>query len=123
MFFQRLCVDGVGWDDTLTEDLLEEWKGLLSALQGPESLAIPRCYFNGPTKSVGLIGFCDASAKAYAAVVYLRLEDEEHVVVRFLAAKTRVGPLYVKQSEKPKVWLCLYTCCVTRAVHLETLHR
>lgn len=29
------------------------------------------------------------------------------------------GPLYVKQSEKPKVWLCLYTCCVTRAVHLD----
>ena len=32
------------------------------------------------------------------------------------------GPLYVKQSvisEKRKVWLCIYTCCVTRAVHLD----
>ena len=28
------------------------------------------------------------------------------------------GPLYVRDSEE-KVWLCLYTCCVTRAVHLE----
>ena len=29
------------------------------------------------------------------------------------------GPLYVKGSENSKVWLCLYTCCVTRAVHLD----
>ena len=32
------------------------------------------------------------------------------------------GPLYVKQShisERQKVGLCLYTCCVTRAVHLD----
>ena len=28
------------------------------------------------------------------------------------------GPLYVRDSEE-KVWLRLFTCCVTRAVHLE----
>ena len=32
------------------------------------------------------------------------------------------GPLYVEpspQREGPKTWLCLYTCVVTRAVHLD----
>ena len=32
------------------------------------------------------------------------------------------GPLYVKGAKKKteeKVWICLYTCCVTRAVHLD----
>ena len=32
------------------------------------------------------------------------------------------GPLYVRSrrvSESNKVWICLFTCCVTRAVHLE----
>ena len=32
------------------------------------------------------------------------------------------GPLYVRASgavESSKVWLCLYTCCTTRAVHLD----
>ena len=44
-------------------------------------------------KSARLAGFCDASTKAYAAVVYLKLEFESQTVVRFLAAKTRVCPL------------------------------
>ena len=31
-----------------------------------------------------------------------------------------VGPLYVKNHTVPqqKEWICLYTCCVTRAIHL-----
>ncbi len=31
------------------------------------------------------------------------------------------GPLYVKSGDttKKKVWICLYTCCVVRAVHLD----
>ena len=34
------------------------------------------------------------------------------------------GPLYIRvaeEAESSKVWICLYTCCVTRAVHLELL--
>ena len=31
------------------------------------------------------------------------------------------GPLYVKNHSGPqqKVWICLYTCCVTRAINLD----
>ncbi len=57
---------------------------------------IPRCYFSqavGSFPSTRLIGFCDASSKAYAAVVYLRIEGEGHVDVKFMVAKTRVSPL------------------------------
>ena len=33
-----------------------------------------------------------------------------------------LGPLYVRTHEKSeKVWVCLYTCCVTRAVHLDVV--
>ena len=31
------------------------------------------------------------------------------------------GPLYVRSHDgtQRKVWICLYTCCITRAVHLD----
>ena len=29
------------------------------------------------------------------------------------------GPLYIRGSERSKVWICLFTCCVVRAIHLE----
>ena len=80
----------------LTGDLLREWNQLLSSLQGPESLVILRCYFSDIPdcpKSVRLVGFYDASAKAYAAVVYLRIEGETQVCARFIAAKTHAAPL------------------------------
>ena len=33
------------------------------------------------------------------------------------------GPLFIKRNEiREKIWVCLYTCLVTRAVHLEMVH-
>jgi hypothetical protein len=35
------------------------------------------------------------------------------------------GPLYVKNNQYQlggKIWLCLYTCCITRAIHLDLLY-
>lgn len=40
-----------------------------------------------------MVGFCDAFTKGYAAIVYLRTEDESCVDVKFLAAKMRVAPV------------------------------
>ena len=40
-----------------------------------------------------LQGFCDASCRAYAAVVYLRIETLNGIHVRFVAAKTHVAPI------------------------------
>lgn len=65
-------------------------------VRGAKTITIPRCLYqhaSPPPKSTRLIGFCDASAKAYGAVVYFRLEDESAVDVKFVAAKTRVAPL------------------------------
>ena len=32
------------------------------------------------------------------------------------------GPLFIKnKTESQKVWVCLFTCLVTRAIHLELI--
>ena len=97
MFAQQLCEARIGWDEPLTGELLKQWKCLLVTLRSAKAIVVPRflCPSGiGSIQSAKLVGFCDASSKAYAAVVYLRLESEEHKVsVQFVAAKTRVAPV------------------------------
>ena len=96
VLFQKLCQCKSDWDEAISDDLMEEWKGLISDLKVAMPLYLPKSYFYeiaDPVTSVTLYGFCDASTRAYAAVVYLLLKTETNSVVRFVAAKTRVAPL------------------------------
>lgn len=88
-----MCGAGIGWNDLLTDQLLERWKLIQVSLAGADSICIPRCFLSHTTQSVRLVAFADASTKAYAAVVYLRMEFDSNVRVRFMAAITRVTPL------------------------------
>ncbi len=98
IFAQRLCKDKIGWDVPLTGSFLKEWNDLLLSLMNAKSITVPRCVYSdvySPIHSANLIGFCDASRKALAAVVYLKLvsEPRNQVSVKFIAAKTRVAPV------------------------------
>jgi len=56
---------------------LRKWKHLVAEFQGVTTL-IPQCYFEFLAKEEGqcfLVGFCDASARAYAAVIYSKIEE------------------------------------------------
>ena len=93
--FQKLCQCKSDWDKIIPNELVEEWKGLISDLNVAVPISLSRSYLcdiTEPVISATLFGFCDASMKAYVAVVYL-LKTETQSVVRFVAAKTRVAPL------------------------------
>lgn len=95
LLFQRLCVNKMDWDQPLTNSLLDEWNVLVHDLQAERQISIPRCYLHdieGSPISISLCGFCDASMKAYAAVVYLRTEAVCGIRVQFIVSKTRVTP-------------------------------
>ena len=77
LLFQRLCVKKIDWDQPLGDSCLNEWNSLVHDLQAEVLISIPRCYLHdieGIPTSITLCGFCDASTKVYAAVVYLRFE-------------------------------------------------
>ena len=96
ILFQKLCQCKADWDEIIPEELNSEWKLLVTDLMVYSSLSMPRSYFcelADPTISATLYGFCDASTKAYATVVYLVLKTETEGSVQFVAAKTRVAPL------------------------------
>ena len=70
MFCQELCEAELGWDEPLKECFLQKWNQLFTMLKGARPFTIPRFLYHTITqylKSLRLIGFCDASMKAYAA--------------------------------------------------------
>ena len=94
ILFQEMCKEKLGWDAPLSGELLRKWKSLRSSFQGVMT-SIPRSYFVLADKSsstCSLQGFCDASTSAYAAVVYIRIENEVGNTINFVASKTRVAP-------------------------------
>lgn len=102
--FQKLCEKQVEWDEPLTEELLIEWESLTSDLQHFTPLKLPRCYPRAANdESLSLRGFCDASEKAYAAVVYLQAGEGIAMRTQFLCSKTRVAP--VKKMTIPRLEL------------------
>ena len=79
VLLQKLCQCKYDWDEIIPTDLVQEWKGLISDLNVSLTLTLPRSYFSGLTDtvvSVTLCGFCDASTRAYAAVIYILLKTE-----------------------------------------------
>ena len=106
VFLQELCKVKLDWDQPLPSDLEKKWRLLVSDLREGWPISIPRCYWSsisGKVSSSMLCGFCDASQKAYAAVVYLRSTTDSGVSVRLVASKTRVSPL--KKQTIPRLEL------------------
>ena len=92
------------WDDPLPRDTEAQWLTYRSNLVRIEDIRIPRCVVPVNTKFRELLGFCDASEKAYAAVVYLRTTSEGQRYVHLITSKTRVAP--AKTVSLPRLELC-----------------
>ena len=105
-FIQKLWLSGLGWDDKLSSELLNEWDTYRTELSELTKIKIPRWLTTRTDDvSVELHGFSDASKTAYSAVVYIRVIDVEgQVHVSLLVAKTRVAP--IKQISIPRLELC-----------------
>ena len=80
------------WDDTVPESIHKSWLEWAKGLSLLDSFDVPRCVT--VSQNVSLIGFCDASEKAYAAAIYLReVTSSSDVKVTLLVSKSRVAPL------------------------------
>ena len=99
VFMQELCKLKLSWDQQLAGAPLLKWKDLVEQLSLCQPMVLPRCYLrNSVNESTQyrLYGFCDASAMAYAAVVYLTEETPDGKHSEFVVSKTRVSPLKVQ---------------------------
>ena len=126
ILFQKLCQCKCDWDEVISEELEGEWKLLVSDLKMASPLSLPRSYFfelTDPTVSATLCGFCNASIKAYAAVVYLVLKTETRSSVQFIAAKTRVAPLKSQTIPRLELLSALLLANLIVSVHSSLRHQ
>ena len=93
---QTLWQQKLDWDDELSESEKTRWLEIMSDLSTIPNVKIPR-YIN--SKHAQLFCFTDASAKAYAANVYLGGSTGMYLVF----SKSKVAP--VKQVTLPRLQL------------------
>ncbi|XP_054722391.1 uncharacterized protein LOC129232176 [Uloborus diversus] len=105
ILMQDIWRENISWDDPVTDCISESWTQFRNQMKHLAEIQIPR-YLSGDAtaKRVLLIGFCDASQRAYAAVFYLRAElVTGKVHVSMITSKTRVAP--VKSITLPRLEL------------------
>lgn len=83
------------WDKPLPAELNDEFYKWQTGLTDLKNVKVPRWLSHNVTnKEEMLIGFADASTKAYGCVVYLRTTNEEgRVTMTIIGAKSKVTPL------------------------------
>ncbi|KAL4153798.1 hypothetical protein QTP88_001631 [Uroleucon formosanum] len=72
---QRTWLQGLSWDEPLSPDIHDEWAAFVTDLPLLLSIRVPRHFNSRRNAPCYLLGFCDASQRGYAAVVYLRIVD------------------------------------------------
>ena len=91
---QSFWLERIDWDDYVLDAILEEWSRWRRELPLLTTHCISRCCHPKEAMiSTQLHGFADASKKAYAAVVYLRMDTNGAVHVSLVISKTRVAPI------------------------------
>ena len=107
VLLQRLWQLNVGWDEKVPLDIATDWEKWRQQIHLLTGHPVPRCYYSvGKSRiSIQLHGFADASQKAYAAVVYLRvLYSDTSISIALVTAKTKVAPISLQTI--PRLELC-----------------
>ena len=117
IFFQQLCIEKLGWDVELKGSHRKTYDSFVSEIENLQGIFISRSLFQKDKKvrKVEIHGFSDASERAYASVVYLRVAYESgEIEIKFIASKSKVCP--IKSQSIPRLEL-LGTLLLSKLVH------
>ena len=122
--FQKACVAKFSWDSLLSTECRELWDKFLYELNSLESVSIKRHILcNCGNRVTEIHGFCDSSAQAYCAVVYVRVLCSHGVGVNLWAGKRRVAPMKDLSIPRLELLACVLlsklVVSVINAVRLE----
>lgn len=104
IMMQKLWIEGLSWDEPVSEKLKLDWIEYCKSLPQLNNIRINRQVCCAYPKLLEIHSFCDASQSAYGTCVYVRsINSENKIFVHLLCAKTKVAPL--KSLTIPKLEL------------------
>lgn len=105
---RKLWEEKLGWDEKIPNQLEKTWEIITQQVPLLSKLNIPRhATIQNPTQCQ-LIGFCDASQKAYGAVIYLRsINENNEVKTSLLTSKSKVAPIKLQSIPRLELLACL----------------
>ncbi|XP_059217544.1 uncharacterized protein LOC131994722 [Stomoxys calcitrans] len=104
VIMQRIWMDRTEWDNEITPESRELWQSFQHHYPHINNIQIPRWIHFTPDSEVQIHGFCDASQKAYAAAIYIRIVRHGSIHSHLITSKTKVAPL--KTLSIPRLELC-----------------
>ncbi|XP_018339113.1 PREDICTED: uncharacterized protein LOC108746690, partial [Trachymyrmex septentrionalis] len=122
LLLQEAWAKNLSWDDEVTDEIKNKFLKWVRQLDNLRKIEIPRCLLGelGRDDLITIHTFCDASQMAYAVVIFIRIENNLGVRVKFVQSKVRVAP--VKTCTIPRLEL-LGATIAARLTHsvVETL--
>ena len=104
LLLQETWSKNLWWDDEVDDSTSKRFQKWVSELQLLDRIQVPRCIIGDiENRKISLHTFCDASQSAYAAVTFIRVEEESGVRVRFVQAKARVAPIRGENESKHSI--------------------
>lgn len=110
MFMQELWSLQIGWDNMLPQTQLEKWNKFLEKLALMGRLTVSRCLYAKNCTNIELVGYADASLKAFGCCLYLRVFRHSKGVVDELP----VGGASGIDSERGSLVKCGLLCSKSR---------
>lgn len=95
LLLQQAWISRVKWNEELDENIQKDFKEWLHNLSLLNEIHIARWAFLSPDPraDITLHVFNDASKRAYAAVIYVRMEYDSQITISLFTAKARVAPV------------------------------
>ncbi|XP_057338482.1 uncharacterized protein LOC130676347 [Microplitis mediator] len=120
ILMQDLWLEKIGWDDSLSPQIIHRWKKFRDELPELLQLKIPRWLnISSDISNIEIHGFSDASQHAIAAAVYIK--THHHLTpakITLVCAKTRVAPL--KRLTIPRLELSAALLLTELISHVQT---
>lgn len=116
LLIKQLWLCECDWDDTPPDDIVRLWSRFRGELSLLSEIKIPRYVGITADSVVTVLGFADASERAYGGVVYFHVQNDNGCTISLISAKSRVSPRKVVSLARLELCAILVLAQLMRSI-------